>query len=67
MMMGSKARNSNYDILDKILADSDRAQRQGGRNGSFSNGDAEGTWITSKEQFDQFYKSVDDIEKYLRS
>ena len=65
--MGSKARNSNYDILDKILSDSDRAQRLAGRNGSFHNGDAEGTWITSKEQFDQLYKSVDDIEKYLRS
>lgn len=65
--MGSKARNSNYDILDRILADSDRPQRQGGRNSSFSNGDVEGTWITSKEQFDQLYKSVDDIEKYLRS
>lgn len=65
--MGSKARNSNYDILDRILADSDRPQRQGGRNSSFNNGDAEGAWITSKEQFDQLYKSVDDIEKYLRS
>lgn len=65
--MGSKARNSNYDILDKILSDSDRTQRLGGRSGSFSTGDAEGIWITSKEQFDQLYKSVDDIEKYLRS
>lgn len=65
--MGNKARNSNYEILDKILADSDRAQRQGGRNGSFYGGDDEGTWITSKEQFDQHYKSVEEIEKYLRS
>lgn len=65
--MGSKARNSNYEILDKILSDSDQSQRLGGRGGSFSSSDAEGTWITSKEQFDQLYKSVDDIEKYLRS
>jgi len=66
--MGSKARNTNYDILDKILADSDPVQRGGGKSRSSYNDDgAEGAWITSKEQFDQLYKSVDDIEKYLRS
>lgn len=65
--MGSKARNTNYDILDKILADGDNAQRLRDRFRSNGNGDAEGAWITSKEQFDDLYKSIDDIEKYLRS
>lgn len=65
--MASKARNTNYDILDKILSDGDMAQRLRDRYRSGNNGDAEGTWITSKEQFDGLYKSVDDIEKYLRS
>lgn len=65
--MGSKARNTNYDILDKILSDGDTAQRLRERFRSGGNGDAEGAWITSKEQFDDLYKSIDDIEKYLRS
>lgn len=66
--MGSKSRNSNYDILDKILADSDLAQRVGGLSyASSDDGKAEGAWVTSKEQFDRLIKSVDDIEKYLRS
>ncbi len=66
-MIGSKARNTNYDILDKILSDGEAAQRLRERHRSGNNGDAEGAWITSKEQFDDLYKSVDDIEKYLRS
>jgi len=66
--MGNKVRNTNYDVLDKILSDSDLAQRGGGKYRPTGNDDsAEGAWITSKEQFDQLYKSVDDIEKYLRS
>ena len=66
--MGTKVRNTNYDVLDKILSDSDLAQRGGGKYRSAGNDDsAEGAWITSKEQFDKHYKSVDDIEKYLRS
>lgn len=28
--MGNKDRNTNYDILDKILADADRAERSSG-------------------------------------
>ncbi len=65
--MSSKSRNANYDTLEKILADSDLAQRVGGLKSLGSNDGAEGTWITSKEQFDKLYKSVDEIEKYLRS
>ncbi len=67
-MMGNKTRNTNYDVLDKILADSNQAQRMGGANHSSSYADsADGSWVTSKEQFDQLYKSVSDLEKYLRS
>lgn len=66
--MANKTRNTQYDILDKILADSDLAQRVRGLSGAAGDdGTAEGAWITSKEQFDKLYKSVDDLEKYLRS
>jgi len=66
-MMGSKSGNTNYDILDKISSDSDLAQRLDDLRGIGRHEAAEGTWITSKEQFDKLYKSVDDLEKYLRS
>jgi|GEM_PF-1300205 len=66
-MMGNKTRNADYDFLDQVLADSQQAQRAGS-NGSVSYGEgADGTWITSKEQFDQLSKSVNDLEKRLRS
>ena len=65
--MGTKVRNTNYDVLDKILSDSDQAQRDGKNRSAWNDDSAEGAWITSKEQFDKHYKSVDDIEKYLRS
>ena len=61
--MGKKATNTNYDILDKILQESDRKER--GDFTPFQNPD--GTWVTTKEQFDTLYKGVSDIEKYLRS
>lgn len=64
--MGNKTRTTQYDILDKILADSDPAKRVG-RTGHPADDGAEGAWITSKEEFDRLYKSVDDLEKYLRS
>ncbi|MBX3012506.1 MAG: hypothetical protein KF832_13405 [Caldilineaceae bacterium] len=64
--MGNKSRNSNYDILDKILADSNPAQRAGFPSVR-DDEKVDGTWITSQEQFDRLQKSVDDIEKYLRS
>jgi hypothetical protein len=66
--MANKARNTQYDILDKILADSDLTQRVRGVSSISGDEDAaEGVWITSKEQFDELYKSVDDLERYLRS
>ncbi len=66
--MGNKASNSNYDILDKILADADRKERNSG-NGRWVNdpNHPEGGYVVSKEQFDQFTQNVNDIEKYLRS
>ncbi len=66
--MGNKTRTTNYDILDKMLADSNSGQRADGANHGGDKGEnVQGTWITSKEQFDQHYKSVNDVEKYLRS
>ena len=65
--MSSKPHNTNYDILDKILADSDRARRQGNRNGKHNGSDVDGNWILSEEELAQLGKSVEDIEKYLRS
>lgn len=59
--MSSKTRNTNYDILDKILAESDRQQAgQRGRVGP------NGVELTP-EQLAAISKEVDDIEKYLRS
>lgn len=62
--MGKKATNTNYDILDRILQESDRKERG---NGFTPFQDENGQWVTSKEQFDTLYKNVSDIEKYLRS
>lgn len=65
--MSSKSRNTNYDILDKMLSDSDLAQRVNDLRNLGGNHVAEGAWVTSKEEFDKLYKNVDELEKYLRS
>lgn len=49
--------NPKRDILDKILADEYFQPVQ----------KADGTWITTKEEWAKLYQSVSDIEKYLRS
>lgn len=49
--------NPNRDILDKILTDDYFQPIQ----------KADGTWITTKEEWSKLYQSVSDIEKYLRS
>lgn len=66
-MMNSKPHNTNYDILDKILADSERERRQGNRSGKRNSSDVDGNWIISEEELAQLGKSIEDIEKYLRS
>ena len=65
--MSNKSRNANYDILDKMLSDSDLAQRVNDLRSVGNHQAAEGAWVTSKEEFDKLYKTVDELEKYLRS
>lgn len=36
------------------------------RNGGWDNAQGQGLWLTSSEQFDEMYKSLDDLEKFLR-
>lgn len=60
--MSNKKSNTNYDILDKILADSDRSQF--GPNGRPLK--PNGVEYTADEIV-QIDKGLDDIEKYLRS
>lgn len=64
----SKTRNTNYEILDKILHDADIPERQGGNHWvSDPNHPDGGYMVRSSEEFDRLYKTADDIEKYLRS
>ncbi|MEZ4867660.1 MAG: hypothetical protein R3C14_40415 [Caldilineaceae bacterium] len=63
--MGKKVDQLQQDILNNLLSDRDAARR-GGCGSNISDKDL-GAWITSKEQFDELYKSVDEIEKFLRS
>lgn len=65
--MGNKTRNTNHDILDKILADSDRAGRIGSGQWVNDPNHPDGGYVVTQEQFAQLSKNVDDIEKYLRS
>ncbi len=60
--MSNKTRNTNYDILDKILAESDRSQLNGRRDRIGPNGVE-----LTPEELAALSKQVDDIEKYLRS
>lgn len=60
--MGTKTNNTNYDILDKILAESDQAVRNGRRDRV----NPQGVELTP-EQLAAISKEADDIEKYLRS
>ena len=64
--MGNK-KNNQHD-LGRFLTDSNVPGRSGYGSGSYQDHSAEqGTWITSNEQFDDLYKSVDNFEKFLRS
>ena len=64
--MGNK--NYSQQDLGRILAESNVSGRVGYSDQSCRDASAEqGTWITSQEQFDELYKSVDTFEKFLRS
>lgn len=64
--MGNKTYSQQE--LNRILADSNVPGRDGYNSQAFKDALAEqGTWVTSQEQFDDLYKSVDDFEKFLRS
>jgi len=53
--------------LNRLLAEHKAAGRGGYGNQSKDAYADQGLWLTSKEQFDELYKSVDDLEKFLRS
>lgn len=63
----SHKNNTNYDILDKILAEADQAGRQTQNGRWVDRGNGQGQWVESKEEFDKLYQAVDDIEKSLRA
>lgn len=62
-----KGKNSNYDILDKIVNGPEQDIRDTAAKNFTSIQLQDGTWINSFEEFQKFYKSNDDIERYLRS
>lgn len=64
--MGNKKHNQHE--LGRFLADSNVSGRGGYGGDSYHESSTDqGTWITSQEQFDELYKSVDNFEKFLRS
>ncbi len=66
--MSNKNRNNNYDILDRILQESDRKDALGRTWIADPNHRDGGYWSDSAESFGQRAgQGVSDIEKYLRS
>ena len=64
--MGSK--NHNQQDIARLLSESKSNGRSGYSDQSLIDTlSDQGTWITSQEQFDELYKSVDKFEKFLRS
>ncbi|MCB0061225.1 MAG: hypothetical protein KDE19_03890 [Caldilineaceae bacterium] len=64
--MGNKT--LSQEELSRLLAENNVSGRNGYHSQAFKNALADnGSWITSQEQFDDLYKSVDDFEKFLRS
>ncbi|MEZ4617298.1 MAG: hypothetical protein R2867_17555 [Caldilineaceae bacterium] len=62
--------NKNYNVQDlgRLLAESTGSGRGSYTDQALQDALADqGTWITSQDQFNELYKSVDDFEKYLRS
>ena len=66
--MSSETRKTNYDKLDKILADANIPARQGRSKWVPSETHPDGGYMVySQEEFEQLVKSNDAIERYLRS
>lgn len=66
--MGNKTRNTNYDYLDKILADADRKDGSGRTWVPDPRHKDRGYWADNAQSFGaRSGQGVDDIEKYLRS
>lgn len=64
--MGNKT--LSQEDLNRLLAENNVPGRGGYQSQAFKDALADqGTWITSQEQFNDLYKSVDDFEKFLRS
>ena len=66
--MGNKARNTNYDVLDKILQESDPKDSLSRTWVPDPNHKDGGYWADNAQSFGaRSGQGVDDIEKYLRS
>lgn len=64
--MGNK--KYNQQDLNRFVSESNVSGRGGyGNSSHYDQSSEHGTWVTSDEQFDELYKSVDNFEKYLRS
>ena len=64
--MGNKKQNQQD--LGRFCMDSNVPGRGGyGNDLPHDTSADQGAWITSNEQFDELYKSVDKFEKFLRS
>lgn len=66
-MANKDAAKTNYDILDRILGDSERSVIQSARENFTPLQRKDGTWINTYEEYMQLTTSVNDIEAYLRS
>lgn len=65
--MGNKTRNSNYDILDRILQEADRAGR-GQYRRQYDPKTGREIWVDGAGDFiTEVNEQLSDIEKYLRS
>ena len=64
--MGNK--NHNQQDIARLLSESKSNGRSGYSDQSLIDTlSDQGTWITSQEQFDELYESVDKFKKFVRS
>lgn len=61
----------SMELTPEQLRQLQEAQKRMPRNGVWGNKGGksadQGLWLTSAEQFDELFKSIDDLEKFLRS